>query len=72
MQYNFLVPSNEEGLVLWRKVNPPKPSPPIFLYFFHLLIPFFPEPSPPFSSKLANKALGDKATRDVETDMLEM
>ena len=59
LQYNFLVPPNEEGLVLWNKVNPPKPSPPIFLYFFHLFIPFFPSlplSSPP-NSQTKPKAL---------------
>jgi len=30
LQYNFLVPPNEEGFVLWRKVNPQIPPLPFF------------------------------------------
>ena len=49
LQYNFLVPQNEESFVLWRKDNTLKALPFHFSLFLSLAHSFFPNTSPPNS-----------------------
>jgi len=54
LQYSYLVPSNGQCFIFWRKMN--SHFPPNVLYLFHLFLTFF-HTFIPFLSKLTNKTL---------------